>query len=98
MRRTQRKRPGSSPSPRRGGTAAPNPRPDRDTATAGPSSDISPCQNQEHGKSCYLSSPAFEHGDGVTVSIEKMQDVGPSRIEIAYERLGDPHVPPVLMV
>lgn len=34
----------------------------------------------------------------MTVSIEKMQDVGPSRIEIAYERLGDPQAPPVLLV
>ncbi|MBY8851531.1 alpha/beta hydrolase, partial [Saccharothrix sp. MB29] len=28
----------------------------------------------------------------------RARDVGPSRIEIAYERLGDPGTPPVLLV
>jgi pimeloyl-ACP methyl ester carboxylesterase len=31
-------------------------------------------------------------------TIEKARGVGPSRIDIAYERLGDPHAPPVLLV
>jgi pimeloyl-ACP methyl ester carboxylesterase len=32
------------------------------------------------------------------VSEEKAQNVGPSRIEITYERLGDPAAPPVLLI
>jgi pimeloyl-ACP methyl ester carboxylesterase len=34
----------------------------------------------------------------VTVSAEKILNVGPSGIEVAYERLGDPQAPPVLLV
>src|SRR3954470_2218598 len=30
--------------------------------------------------------------------IEIAKNVGPARIEIAYERLGDPHAPPVLLI
>ncbi|MFF2197343.1 alpha/beta fold hydrolase [Streptomyces sp. NPDC058157] len=32
------------------------------------------------------------------VSEQKAEDVGPARIEVAYERLGDPQAPPVLLV
>ena len=32
------------------------------------------------------------------MTIEKVANVGPAKIEIAYERLGDPHAPPVLLV
>jgi pimeloyl-ACP methyl ester carboxylesterase len=34
----------------------------------------------------------------VTVSEEKATNVGPSRIEVTYERFGDPRAPPVLLV
>jgi len=30
--------------------------------------------------------------------IEKAVNVGPARLEIAYERIGDPHAPPVLLI
>jgi hypothetical protein len=32
------------------------------------------------------------------VSEEKAADVGPSGIEVAYERIGDPQAPPVLAI
>jgi hypothetical protein len=32
------------------------------------------------------------------VSEEKAADVGPSGIEVAYERIGDPQAPPVLLI
>jgi pimeloyl-ACP methyl ester carboxylesterase len=32
------------------------------------------------------------------MTIEKARNVGPARIDIAYERLGDPHAPPVLLM
>jgi hypothetical protein len=32
------------------------------------------------------------------VSEEKATDVGPSGIEVAYERIGDPLAPPVLLI
>jgi pimeloyl-ACP methyl ester carboxylesterase len=32
------------------------------------------------------------------MNIEKIANVGPSRIEVAYERLGDPHAPPILLL
>ncbi|WP_263657448.1 hypothetical protein [Nonomuraea gerenzanensis] len=32
------------------------------------------------------------------MSEEKALDVGPSKIEMTYERLGDPQAPPVLLV
>ncbi len=32
------------------------------------------------------------------MTIERVSSVGPARIDIAYERLGDPHAPPVLLI
>jgi pimeloyl-ACP methyl ester carboxylesterase len=32
------------------------------------------------------------------MTIERATNVGPARIDIAYERLGDPHAPPVLLI
>ncbi|MEV6038427.1 hypothetical protein AB0L65_45275 [Nonomuraea sp. NPDC052116] len=32
------------------------------------------------------------------MTVEKALNVGPSGIEVAYERLGDPQAPPVLLV
>jgi pimeloyl-ACP methyl ester carboxylesterase len=37
-------------------------------------------------------------GDGVTVAEEMALNVGPSGIEVAYERFGDPGAPPVLLI
>ncbi len=40
----------------------------------------------------------FQRGDDAKVSEEKALKVGPSGIEVAYERFGDPQAPPVLLI
>ena len=40
----------------------------------------------------------LQQGDGVRVSEEKVLNVGPLGIEVAYERFGDRQAPPVLLV
>ncbi|HSK01776.1 MAG TPA: hypothetical protein VK932_11070 [Kofleriaceae bacterium] len=32
------------------------------------------------------------------MTIERAPNVGPARIDIAYERLGDEHAPPLLLI
>ncbi len=39
-----------------------------------------------------------DNWDGLPVSVEKILNVGPSGIEVAYERFGDSQAPPVLLV